>query len=67
MKQFQTQLPLLFNILNASRLETCLPEAPWKGLFLFLSDKAQVPFRNAEELNTGDAIVENGLCRYLLD
>ena len=66
MRQFQTRLPLFFNILTAANLESCLPDTKWKAILLYLAEKAEVPFRNAKELNTTDAIEENELSRYYL-
>ncbi|XP_066910086.1 uncharacterized protein [Clytia hemisphaerica] len=64
MRQFQIRLPLLFNVLNAANLESCFPETKWKGLLLYLADKAEVPFNNAKDLSTSDEFDENELSSF---
>jgi len=64
MKQFQVKIPLFFNILTSLRVETSLSEFYWKGILLYLSEKSEVPFNKAEEVNTGNCTEPNGLCRY---
>ena len=63
MMQFQVKIPLFLNILTSLRVETSLSEIYWKGLLLYLSEKSEVPFNKAEEVNTGNCIGPNGLCR----
>lgn len=51
MKSIQLKFPLFHDLLSSLTIETCLPDI-WKGVIIYLGDKACQPFNTAKIINT---------------
>lgn len=62
MKSIQLQFPLFHDLLSSLTIEASLPDI-WKGVILYLSDKACQPFNVANIINTPNCDSTNEIGR----